>query len=149
VAALVARDEPAVDPDLRAIVDGAEVENCPLSGCSRRALECARVPDDVVEVRVPYARERRLDAERDDDRFRERPVALVERRCRDVLPAGSSADVGVVEREAPPAVEVDPAVAAQLGPRVFGPGKLLGGLVACGAGSRHRDGKKISEWKVE
>jgi hypothetical protein len=82
VAALVARDEGAVEPDRRLVVDGAEVQDQPLFGRERRQLEAAPVPAGAVEPSVADAaagdlgREGTLDGAVPRDLARQAPTCV-------------------------------------------------------------------------
>jgi hypothetical protein len=103
VAALVRGDLVAVHIDRGLPVDGVEVQQQPLAVPGARHRERAPVPHPVL---APVdARQLGLDGERDDDALRQRPA---ERRRVAVLRG----------RELPRAVQVLPAVAHQLRPRV-------------------------------
>lgn len=94
------RDLPTVDPDVRAVVDRAEVQQPPPVGHGRG--ERPPVPDDGVEPGVADAARGGLEREGHHDRAVEEP------RVADVPRLVHAGDV-VVEREAPGPAEVDPA----------------------------------------
>jgi len=126
--ALVRGDELPVKPDLRAIIDRAEVEQQALvRGLLRRRAaetappaprgvpgdrvgEGAAIPDDRVEGDIADPARRRLRREGDDDLAREWG--------RVVVPARAQPGVVVIVGEAPGAVQFGPARAHELRARV-------------------------------
>src|SRR5215203_5838831 len=119
VAAFVGGYMHAVNPDRCAVVHGAEVEQETLLA-GGRVLEGTGVPDDVVEGRLADAGSLCLVAEGDDYLPVEGRTVRAEGGSISVLPASCEAYIGVVEGEAPLAVQVDPAPATELRTRVLG-----------------------------
>ena len=111
VAAFVRRDELVVDPHLRRLVDGAEVQEDPLAGPIGRDLDQAPVPEDLVAS--ADSGQRRLRRERNQDPLgvARRPWFVRRRRPARVLPD---------------AVEIEPARPGQLGPRDTRAGRCPG-----------------------
>jgi hypothetical protein len=117
VPALIVSDLVAVDPERRAVINCAEVEQQvvpapPLLG----NLEGSRVPDDLVDALVVDSRKLGLVRERDVD-------AAFERQA--VVPAELTPALRVVEGKLPLAVQVHPLCADELWAWVFGPGDVV------------------------
>ena len=107
-----------VHPDRRAVVTAPKWSRTLVA--RRRVLEGAGVPDDIVEGRLPDAGELRLVAVGDDYLPVERRVTGAQVLEGDALPAVGEADIGIVECEAPLAVQIRPVPAAQLRAWVLG-----------------------------
>ncbi len=121
VAALVPAQEVAVQPDLRAEIGGANVEQHPPAAPRRWAMERPAVPHHRVDGTVADARERGLVRERHDD-------APLRRRLRQPLhPVRAQPHIAVVEHEGPRPVETQPLLPAELRPRVFRSGYVTNG----------------------
>src|SRR5215204_1188413 len=119
VTALVRGYPPSVPPDRRAVIHGAEVEQETLV-TQRRVIEGACVPDDVVEGSLPDSGVLRLVAERDDYLAVEGRTVRTQLLRGDTLPAIGESGVRIVEGEGLLAVQVRPALPAELRARVLG-----------------------------
>ena len=106
-AAVVAADELAVDPGAAVVVDGAEVEKDALVLPGGGNVEGAMVPDGGDEVGIGDAGEVAFGAEGDGD--------FAVEGCGILVPAVLFARKAEVQAEVPGAVEVEPAVALELG----------------------------------
>src|SRR5918993_6102678 len=119
VAAFVGRYLRTINPDRRAVVHSAEVEQETLVA-SGRVFEGASIPNDVVERRLSDAGELRLVAIGNGDLTFERRIVRAQGRDVRVLPTVGKPGVRIVESEAPLAVQVCPVLATQLRARVLG-----------------------------